>query len=65
MAFREVNTAAILQLDKFTVASAPDATKNTGGIIYVTDGNAGAPTIAVSNGVNWLRMAPGAAIAII
>jgi len=47
----------------FTVATAPDATTNTGTIIYVSDGDTGSPCIAVSNGTNWLRVALGTAIA--
>lgn len=44
-------------LPTFTVASAPAATGLTGTIIYVSNGLAGAPTIAVSNGTNWISSA--------
>lgn len=35
----------------------------TGGVVYCTNGNAGSPCLAVSNGTNWLRIALGAAVA--
>jgi hypothetical protein len=44
-------------LPTFTVASAPSAAGLTGTIIYVSNGRAGAPTIAVSNGTNWISAA--------
>jgi hypothetical protein len=46
----------------FTVASAPDATQATGGVIYVSNGAAGSPVLAFSNGTNWLRVDTLAAI---
>jgi hypothetical protein len=46
-----------ITLPTFTVASAPAATGLTGTIIYVSNGLAGAPTIAVSNGTNWISAA--------
>ena len=50
------------KLGVYTVATAPDATTHTAGIIFVSDGNAGSPCIAVSNGTSWLRIALGAAV---
>lgn len=47
----------------YTVATAPDATLYTGFIIYVSNGAAGSPILAFSNGTNWLRSDTGAAIA--
>ena len=41
--------------DTFTVATVPDATLSTGGMIYVSNGRNGAPIIAFSNGTAWLR----------
>ena len=39
----------------YTVATQPDATAvDAGTAIYVSDGYAGAPTIAVSNGTVWI-----------
>ena len=51
-----------ITLPTFTVATAPAATGLTGTIIYVSDGLAGAPTIAVSDGTDWISAA-GTAIA--
>lgn len=48
-------------LPTYTVATAP-AVGVAGAIIYVSNGNAGAPTVAVSNGTNWIA-ASGIAIA--
>jgi hypothetical protein len=46
----------------FTVASAPDATTMEGRAIYVSNGAAGSPCAAVSNGTDWLQVIVGAAI---
>lgn len=46
----------------FTVATVPAAASNTGGIIYVSNGAAGNPVLAFSNGTNWLRVDTLAAI---
>lgn len=40
----------------YTVATAPAAGDNTGLVIVVTNGAAGAPTIARSDGTNWVRL---------
>lgn len=48
-------------LPTYTVATAPSVGV-AGAIIYVSNGNAGAPTVAVSNGTNWIA-ASGIAIA--
>lgn len=45
------------KLPTYTVATAPAATSLTGTIIYVSNGRAGLPTIAVSNGTNWISSA--------
>ena len=50
-------------LHAYTVATAPAAASNTGRIIYVSNGAAGNPCTAVSNGTNWLRSDTLAAIA--
>lgn len=44
-------------LPTFTVATAPAATGLAGTIIYVSNGRSGQPTIAVSNGTNWISTA--------
>lgn len=47
-----------VKLPTYTVASAPSAaTAGAGTIIYVSDGLAGAPTVAVSDGTNWISAA--------
>jgi len=45
----------ILQLVNFTVGSLPDPTLTPGGIVYVSDA-IGGPTIAFSDGTNWLSL---------
>jgi hypothetical protein len=46
-----------IDLPTYTVASAPSAAGLTGTIVYVSNGLAGAPCIAVSNGTNWISPA--------
>ena len=46
-----------VQLPTYTVATAPAATGLTGTVIYVSNGLAGAPCVAVSNGTNWISPA--------
>ena len=45
----------------YTVATIP--AKVAGGIIYVSDGAAGSPILAFSDGTDWLRSDTGAAVA--
>lgn len=47
----------------YTVATAPAAASNGGKLIYVSNGAAGSPCLAYSNGTDWLRITLGAAIA--
>ena len=47
----------------FTVATVPSAAGNTGVAIYVSNGAAGSPVLAFSNGTDWLRCDTLAAIA--
>ena len=47
----------------YTVASAPTASDWTGKTIYVSNGAAGSPILAFSDGTNWLRSDTAAAIA--
>lgn len=51
------NVTGAVQLPAYTVASAPAATGLTGTVIYVSNGLAGAPCVAVSNGTNWISPA--------
>lgn len=46
----------------FTVATAPSAEDLTGTVVFVSNGLAGAPCLAVSDGTNWISPA-GTAIA--
>ena len=46
-----------VQLPEYTVAGAPAATGLAGIVIYVNNGLAGAPCVAVSNGTNWISPA--------
>lgn len=51
-------------LPTFTVATAPSAaTSGAGTLIFVSNGAAGAPVVAFSNGTNFLRVDTLAAIA--
>lgn len=51
------------RLRNHTVANAPSAsTQGAGTVIYVSNGDAGSPCLAVSDGTNWRRIALGAAI---
>lgn len=50
-------------LAQFTVTTVPSAASFLGAIIYVSNGAAGAPVVAFSNGTNWLRVDTLAAIA--
>lgn len=49
------------KLPTYTVATVP-AIAAAGTMIYVSNGLAGAPTVAVSNGTNWISAA-GTAVA--
>lgn len=52
------------RVDSYAVASLPAAASNTGKIVYCSNGAAGSPCLAYSNGTNWLRVLLGAAVAI-
>lgn len=46
-----------VKVPTYTVAGAPSAsTAGAGTIIYVSNGAAGQPVLAFSNGTNWLRV---------
>lgn len=53
-----------LTLSTYTVATVPTASEFTGAIIYVSNGAAGSPIVAFSDGTNWLRTDTRAAVAI-
>lgn len=55
---------AFPKLPAYTVATVPSAsTMGAGSIIYVSDGNAGGDTVAVSDGTDWLNLVAGTAVA--
>lgn len=61
---REVaNPTGPVNLPTYAVAGVPAAADYSGHIIYVSDGAAGSPILAFSDGTNWLRSDTGAAIA--
>lgn len=53
---RGVITKLPVTLASSAVAAVPSAAAYVGSIIYVTNGAAGAPVVAFSNGTNWLRV---------
>jgi hypothetical protein len=65
-AFGQIGSKAIAKshtLSTYTVATLPSAAAHNGRLIWVSNGNAGAPCLAVSNGTAWLRIIPGTAVA--
>jgi hypothetical protein len=54
-------SGTIITLKSYAVSGVPSASP-AGQMIYVTDGNAGAATVAVSDGSNWKVVALGANI---
>lgn len=63
MAWRENTDISILTVGNYTVATVPAATEFASSIIYVSNGAAGSPILAFSDGTNWLRSDTGGAIA--
>ena len=49
------SVVGVIKLTTFTVATAPAATGLNGTCIYVSNGAAGSPVVAFSNGTDWLR----------
>ncbi len=58
---KSINKAMTLPV--YTVATLPSAAEHPQRWIWVSNGNAGQPCPAVSNGTAWLRIAPGLAVA--
>ena len=54
-------SGTIMTLSSYAVSGVPSASP-AGQMIYVTDGNSGAATVAVSDGSNWKVVALGATI---
>ena len=57
-----VTAQAPFELESYTVAGAPAASSHANKIIYVSNGDAGSPCLAASNGTNWLRISLGSTI---
>jgi hypothetical protein len=51
-----------IKVPTYTVATAPSAASIAGTVVYVSDGAAGSPILAFSDGTDWLRSDTGAAI---
>ena len=62
---KSINTALsdVDRLEVYTVATVPAAASHTGKLIYVSNGAAGSPCLAYSNGTSWLRCLLGVAVA--
>jgi hypothetical protein len=56
------DVVGLVQVPTYTVATAPSAASIAGTLIYVSDGAAGSPILAFSDGTDWLRSDTGAAI---
>lgn len=56
------DVAGTVQLTGYTVAGVPAAADNARRLIFVSNGAAGSPVVAFSNGTNWLRVDTLAAI---
>lgn len=51
-----------MTLSSYAVATLPAPAGYNGRLVWVTNGAAGAPCLAVSNGTAWLRIVTGAAV---
>jgi hypothetical protein len=49
-------TGNLTKLRTYTVATVPAAASNARVLIYVSNGAAGAPVVAFSDGTNWKRV---------
>jgi hypothetical protein len=56
------NVTGSVVLPTYTVSGVPSASANARRLIYVSNGAAGSPVVAFSNGTNWLRCDTLAAI---
>lgn len=50
-----LSASVSLEPPAYDLASLPDASSSTGRVIYCSDGGAGNPCLAFSDGENWLR----------
>jgi beta-xylosidase len=65
--FGQMGSAAITKSHKlasYTVATLPSPAAHANRLIAVSNGNAGAPCLAYSNGTAWLRIIPGTAVSV-
>lgn len=61
--WRDIHINRAVFLGSYNVAGIPSPASNyTGSMLYCTNGDAGSPCLAVSNGTNWLRIALGTAV---
>jgi hypothetical protein len=58
----DVRVTTPFGLRSYDVASLPAAANHNGDVVHVSNGNAGQPCLAVSNGTNWLRIGLGTAV---
>lgn len=56
------SVAKALKISSYAVAGVPSAAGNPGRIIHVSNGAAGQPCLAYSNGTAWLRILMGVAV---
>jgi hypothetical protein len=56
------NSFGAKTLNSYAVSAVPSASLYSGGLIHCTNGDAGNPCLAVSDGTNWKRVALGATI---
>lgn len=53
----------VVQFDTtYTVANLPSAAQHKGALVFVSNGDAGSPCLAVSDGTNWKKIALGATV---
>jgi hypothetical protein len=57
----EINPAVVRPVP-YTVTTVPAAASLPGGIIFVSNGNGGLPTLAFSDGASWKVISVGATI---
>ena len=57
------DVVGLVQVPTYTVATAPSAADIADSLIYVSDGAAGSPILAFSDGTDWKRSDTGATIA--
>lgn len=51
-----VTNVTLFNPSTYTVATTPDATTHAGTVIYVSNGAAGNPVLAISDGTDWIKL---------